>query len=197
AGSPSRILVAVEASNEAQKHVLAKKLFRYYGEDLTGRCFALWGLAFKPNTDDMREAPSRVLIRQLVERGASLRMHDPIAMEETRRVLALDFADHPDWLARVEYADTPDDALIGADALVIVTEWKTFRSPDFELIKSTLRDPLIVDGRNLYDPATVAGYGLQYVPIGRPIARPSAGPAAWPSIEPPRLASAAAALQVS
>ncbi len=172
AGSGSRILAAVEASNDAQKHVLARKLVKEYGEDLKSRCFAIWGLAFKPNTDDMREAPSRVLIRELLERGARLRVHDPVAMEETQRVLKLDFADHPDWLSRVEYTDTPNSALEGADALVIVTEWKAFRSPDFEFIRNTLRDPLIVDGRNLYDPATVASYGLRYIPIGRPIVTP-------------------------
>jgi UDPglucose 6-dehydrogenase len=173
-GSPSRILVAVEASNEAQKHVLAKKLVKHYGESFAGRTFALWGLAFKPNTDDMREAPSRVLIRELLERGARVRAHDPVAMEETQRVLQLDFADHPEWLDRVDYVETPNAALEGADALVIVTEWKAFRSPDFELIKSTLRDPLIIDGRNLYDPAVVAGHGLKYVPIGRPVLQPAA-----------------------
>jgi UDPglucose 6-dehydrogenase len=168
AGCPSRILDAVESVNDQQKHVLAAKIVKHYGEDLSGKKFALWGLAFKPNTDDMREAPARILIRALLARGAAVTAHDPVAMDEARRVLALDMEDHPDWLARMHYAETPEAALGGAQALIIITEWKAFRSPDFELIKAALTDPLIVDGRNLYDPQIVKAHGLRYLPIGRP-----------------------------
>jgi len=168
AGCPSRILNAVESVNDQQKHVLAAKIVKHYGEDLSGKKFALWGLAFKPNTDDMREAPARVLIRALLARGAAVTAHDPVAMDEARRVLALDMADHPDWLTRMHYAETPEAALKGAQALIIITEWKAFRSPDFDVIKGALTDPLIVDGRNLYDPQIVKAHGLRYLPIGRP-----------------------------
>lgn len=122
------ILSAVEAVNERQKHVLGRKVVARFGEDLAGRRFAVWGLAFKPNTDDMREAPSRVLLQELIERGATVAVHDPVAMHEAKRVLALDLGD--DKLARIEFSESPMDALTGAEALVIVTEWKAFRSPD-------------------------------------------------------------------
>ena len=171
AGRPSRILEAVEAANEAQKHVLVDKLVARFGEDFTGLRFALWGLAFKPNTDDMREAPSRVLITQILERGGAITAHDPIAMDEAKRVMAIDHADHPDRIARIAYADTPEGALDDADALVIVTEWKAFRSPDFDAMQSKLKARVIFDGRNLYDPERLANYDLDYVPIGRPIHR--------------------------
>jgi len=169
AGRPLRILQAVEEVNHAQKNVLVEKLTRQFGEDLSGRHFAIWGLAFKPNTDDMREAPSRILIGALLARGASMSVHDPVAMDEARRVLALDCADRPEWLARISYAPTPEGALKGADALLIVTEWKAFRSPDFDAMRAALRAPLIFDGRNLYDPARVAAHGLQYFPLGRSV----------------------------
>ena len=171
-GRPSRILAAVEAANDAQKHVLVDKLVARFGEDLSGRRFALWGLAFKPNTDDMREAPSRVLIRQVLERGAAISAHDPVAMDEARRVLALDFEDHPEWLSRITYAETPEAALEGCEALVIVTEWKAFRSPDFDAMRASLSERVVFDGRNLYDPDLVESFDLAYVPIGRP-ARPA------------------------
>ena len=169
AGRPSRILQAVEEANEAQKHVLVAKITRRFGADLTGRHFALWGLAFKPNTDDMREAPSRVLVGELLARGATVCAHDPVAMDEARRVFALDFASQPDMEARIRYAATPEAALVGADALVIATEWKAFRSPDFEMMRASLKQPLVFDGRNLYDPALVAAEGIVYHPIGRPV----------------------------
>ena len=169
AGRPSRILQAVEEANEAQKHVLVAKITRRFGADLTGRHFALWGLAFKPNTDDMREAPSRVLVGELLARGATVCAHDPVAMDEARRVFALDFASQPDMEARIRYAATPEAALLGADALVIATEWKAFRSPDFEMMRASLKQPLVFDGRNLYDPALVAAEGIVYHPIGRPV----------------------------
>ena len=126
-GQPLRILEAVEAANYAQKDVLISKIEQRFGADLTGREFAVWGLAFKPNTDDMREAPSRRLIAALLERGATVRAYDPVAVEEARRVFALDFGTDPDALARLHLVETQDIAVTGADALVIVTEWKEFR----------------------------------------------------------------------
>jgi UDPglucose 6-dehydrogenase len=169
AGRPSRILQAVEDANEAQKHVLVAKVTRQFGADLKGRHFAVWGLAFKPNTDDMREASSRVLVSELLARGATLCAYDPVAMDEARRVFALDFAGQPEVLARITYADNPHDALHGADALIILTEWKAFRSPDFDILRARLRTPIIFDGRNLYDPAQMAEHGLRYLAIGRPV----------------------------
>jgi UDPglucose 6-dehydrogenase len=169
AGAPSRILLAVEEANQAQKRVLGEKVVARFGEDLSHITLALWGLAFKPNTDDMREAPSRVFIAEMLKRGARVVCYDPVAVDEAKRVLALDFADHPAWLARLSYAASAEDALDGANALVIITEWKTFRSPDFDLIAERLKDRVIVDGRNLYDPAQVRARGLEYLPIGRPL----------------------------
>ena len=154
-----KVLMAVEAANSAQKHVLGRKIKQRLGDDLTGRHFALWGLAFKPNTDDMREAPSLELLTDLLAGGATVTAYDPAAMHEAQRVMGNE--------PRVRYALSPNEALEGADALVIVTEWKEFRSPDFELIKERLKQPLIVDGRNLYDPALVRGMGFDYLAIGR------------------------------
>jgi UDPglucose 6-dehydrogenase len=132
---------------------------RRFGDDLAGRRFAIWGLAFKPNTDDMREASSRVLIDELLRRGASVTVYDPVAMPEARRL----FGAEP----RIAYADSPNKALDGADALAIVTEWKEFRSPDFAHIRATLKTPVIFDGRNLYDPQRVRDSDIDYQPIGR------------------------------
>ncbi len=154
-----KVLAAVEAANDAQKHVLGRKIKQRLGEDLSGRHVAVWGLAFKPNTDDMREAPSLALIADLLAAGATVTAYDPVAMPEARRVLG----DEP----RIRYADSPNAALLDADALCIVTEWKEFRSPDFDLIKERLKQPLIVDGRNLYDPAFVRDQGIDYLAIGR------------------------------
>lgn len=159
AGLDLKVLTAVEAANDAQKHVLGDKIKRQLGSDLKGRHFAVWGLAFKPNTDDMREAPSLELLADLLAAGATATAYDPVAMHEAQRVLG----DEP----RVRYAQSPNEALEGADALIIVTEWKEFRSPDFDLIKAKLKQPLIVDGRNLYDPAWVRSQGFDYLPIGR------------------------------
>jgi UDPglucose 6-dehydrogenase len=158
-GRPLHVLSAVEAANDAQKHVLAEKVVSRFGDDLRGRCFALWGLSFKPNTDDMREAPSRVVIDDLVARGATVRVYDPVAMHEAQRV----FGDLPGLL----YADSMMHALEGADALVIVTEWKEFRSPDFDAIKAALKQPVIIDGRNMYPPALPRASGIEYHSIGR------------------------------
>ena len=157
AGQELQLLTAVEAANEAQKRVLPEKIVKRFGADLSGRRFALWGLAFKPNTDDMREAPSLVLIEDLLARGAAVCAFDPVAMSEARRLLG----------DRVDFADTPLSALAGADALLVVTEWKEFRSPDFAAIKSRLKQPVIFDGRNLYDPVHLAGAGIEYHAIGR------------------------------
>jgi UDPglucose 6-dehydrogenase len=161
------ILRAVEAVNDRQKLVLGRKVVQRFGDDLTGMKFAVWGLAFKPNTDDMREAPSRVLLKELIERGASVAVHDPVAMEEAQRVLALDLSEAQ--LARVEFKKTPMEALDGAEALVIVTEWKAFRSPDFEQIKARLKHPVIIDGRNLFEPPLMTGLGIEYHGIGRSV----------------------------
>ncbi|CAB3973847.1 MULTISPECIES: UDP-glucose/GDP-mannose dehydrogenase family protein [Burkholderia] len=171
-GQPLRILEAVEAANHAQKDVLIGKIEQRFGADLTGREFAVWGLAFKPNTDDMREAPSRRLIAALLARGATVRAYDPVAIEEARRVFALDFGNDADALARLHLVDTQDVAVKGADALVIVTEWKEFRSPDFTRLKAELKVPVIFDGRNLYEPDAMAELGIDYYAIGRPYVDP-------------------------
>ena len=159
-GLPLRVIGAVEAANDAQKRRLADKIIARFGADLTGRCFALWGLAFKPNTDDMREAPSLALIDALLARGATVAAYDPVARDEAARVLA--------GRPGIRFADSMQDALNGADALAIVTEWKEFRSPDFADLKARLTTPAIFDGRNMYDPASVREAGLEYYAIGRP-----------------------------
>jgi len=166
------ILRAVEAVNDRQKQVLGRKVVQRFGEDLAGKRFAVWGLAFKPNTDDMREAPSRVLLAELLKRGASVAVYDPVAMEEARRVLALDFGQNAlgeQALARIDFKAAPMDALDGAEALLIVTEWKAFRSPDFDQIKARLKQPVIIDGRNLYEPSLMTGFGIEYHGIGRSV----------------------------
>ena len=159
AGQTLQVLAAVEAANDQQKRVLSRKIMQRFGEDLAGRRFALWGLAFKPDTDDMREAPSRIVVADLLQRGAEVVVHDPVAMPEAQRI----FGD----TAGLTYADSPLDAVEGADALVIVTEWKAFRSPDFERIRKMLKQPVIFDGRNLFDPARLREAGIEYFPIGR------------------------------
>jgi len=159
AGMNLLILEAVERANAAQKQVLPAKILKRFGADLKDLNFALWGLAFKPNTDDMREAPSRVLVAELLAHGASVTAYDPVAMDEARQIYKGE--------SRVRFADSPMAALEGADALAIVTEWKEFRSPDFQRVKQALRTPAIFDGRNLYDPAEVRQNGLEYYPIGR------------------------------
>lgn len=158
-GAPLRVLDAVEEANEAQKRVLIDKLEHRFGSDLRGRHFALWGLAFKPNTDDMREAPSRVMLEALWAMGATVAAYDPAAIEETTRI----YGERAD----LTLAASAMEALDGADALLIVTEWKAFRSPNFETMKSRLKAPVIFDGRNLYDPAPLREQGFEYYPIGR------------------------------
>lgn len=164
-GQRLNVLQAVEDVNQAQKSVLVRRIVARYGEDLSGKTFALWGLAFKPNTDDMRAAPSRVIVRELVRRGARVRANDPVAMDEARRSLGFDLA--PGLLARVSFHANPIDALEASDALVIATEWKAYRSPDFALMKNMLANGVIFDGRNLYDPTVVREAGLDYVGVGR------------------------------
>jgi len=159
AGTQLHVMGAVERANAAQKQVLGEKILKRFGADLKGLNFALWGLAFKPNTDDMREAPSLVLVADLLDHGAKVTAYDPVAMDEARKI----FKSEP----RVRFADSPMAALEGADALAIITEWKEFRSPNFQRVKEALRSPAIFDGRNLYEPAEVRQYGLEYYPIGR------------------------------
>ncbi|SDD99830.1 UDP-glucose dehydrogenase family protein [Paraburkholderia lycopersici] len=172
-GQNLRVLEAVEEVNHGQKEVLVKKIVGACGEDLGGKRFAVWGLAFKPNTDDMREAPSRRLIADLLARGATVVAWDPVAAEEARRVFALDLAHVPEQHARLTFASSQDDALTGADALVIVTEWTAFKAPDFAHLKKVLKAPRIFDGRNLYEPDAMAELGIDYHSIGRPHVTPA------------------------
>ena len=159
-GFVPEVLEAVERRNDAQREVLAERIVAHYGGQLQGKTIAVWGLAFKPETDDMREAPSRNLLAALWAAGAQVRAHDPVAMDEARRI----FGERAD----LAFCDSPMAALEGADALAIVTEWKQFRVPDFNRIAQALRDRIVFDGRNLYDPAVVARHGLAYESIGRP-----------------------------
>jgi UDPglucose 6-dehydrogenase len=158
-GHEARVLAAVETVNDNQKRVLFQKISRFFGGKLKGRTIALWGLAFKPNTDDLREAPSRVLMEALWEAGAKVHAYDPVAMDETRRIYGV----RPD----LELCASAVAALDGADALAICTEWQEFRSPDFALFKSALKQPVVFDGRNLYEPALMAQQGIRYFAIGR------------------------------
>jgi UDPglucose 6-dehydrogenase len=166
-GEPLQILRAVESVNDTQKLVLAQKIVTRFGSDLTGRTFGVWGLAFKPNTDDMREAPSRTLIAELLARGAHVRAYDPVASEEAERVLALDLEAQPDQRARLSFSADAMDAASGADAVVVVTEWKVFKAPDFDTLKTRLKAPIVFDGRNLYDPPALQELGIEYHAVGR------------------------------
>jgi UDPglucose 6-dehydrogenase len=165
-GQRLQVLEAVHAVNDAQKLVLVGKIVRHFGEDLRGRRFAIWGLAFKPGTDDMREAPSRIVIQALLRRGAEVVAHDPVAIAEARKALASDLDGQPDQAVRLRFAGHALQAADNADALVILTDWKTFKHPDFDALKTTLRQPLIFDGRNLYDPA-IRDRGFDYRAVGR------------------------------
>ncbi|MFP8871294.1 MAG: nucleotide sugar dehydrogenase, partial [Myxococcota bacterium] len=153
-----RILSAVEAVNESQKRRLFELVHQHFDGDLAGRHFAIWGLAFKPNTDDMREAPAVVVIEALLEAGATVTAADPEAIEECKNHHLGD---------RIQYADLPMDALKDADALLIVTEWNEFRRPDFDAVKSLLKEPVIFDGRNIYPRQTLLDLGFSYYGIGR------------------------------
>ncbi|MEJ1354040.1 MAG: UDP-glucose/GDP-mannose dehydrogenase family protein [Candidatus Sedimenticola sp. (ex Thyasira tokunagai)] len=158
-GFDAKLLQAVAEVNDNQKHILVGKIDHHYGGELKGKIFALWGLAFKPNTDDMREAPSRVVMESLWARGAKVQVFDPEAMDECRRI----YGERSDLV----YVTSPEEAVAGADALVVVTEWKLFRSPDFERIKRDINRAVIFDGRNLYDPAHMKDLGFTYYGIGR------------------------------
>jgi UDPglucose 6-dehydrogenase len=151
------LLKAVEHINERQKRLLVEKVTRHFGADLSGHVFAVWGLAFKPRTDDMRDAPSIVVIEALLQAGARVQVFDPVAMGEARKI----FGD------RVHYAKRNYDALEGASALLILTEWNEFRRPDFERIRQLLKDPIILDGRNIYEPEDIRKRGFIYYSIGR------------------------------
>ena len=158
-GLPLRVLHAVEEVNDAQKNILLQKIIKRFGENLKGKHFALWGLAFKPGTDDMREATSRVVMEGLWAIGATVTAFDPVAMKEAKHI----YGDRPD----LNYAESAKDALQDADALIIVTEWKAFKSPDFHDIKARLKQAVIFDGRNLFEPASVTALGIEYHGIGR------------------------------
>jgi UDPglucose 6-dehydrogenase len=163
AGRPLRLMAAVEQANEAQKHVLGGKIKARFGKGgrlaLQGKRIALWGLAFKPNTDDIREAPSLTLIADLIEAGAKVRAYDPVAGEQASRIFAGN--------GNIEIMKSAEETLRGSDALAIVTEWAEFRAPDFAAMKSLLKSAAIFDGRNLYDPAMVRALGFEYFPVGR------------------------------
>jgi len=167
------LLNAVESVNGRQKKVLFDKMQSHFDGNLQGKTIALWGLAFKPNTDDMREAPSRTLIEALWGAGAKVRAYDPVAIEETKRI----YGERPDLV----FVDTSMEALDGADALAIATEWQEFRSPDFERIRQVLKSPVVFDGRNLYDPGIVKAFGLTYYGIGRgdSVRKPDPDAKAW------------------
>jgi len=161
-GVPLRVLSAVEEANERQKRLLVDKVLARFGSDLAGRRFAIWGLAFKPNTDDMREAPALVIIAELLKAGASLAVYDPVAMDEARRLL------QPlPGAGSISFCERAEAALPGADALLIVTEWKEFRTPDFDGIKAVLKQPVIFDGRNLYEPPLMRALGIEHYGVGR------------------------------
>jgi UDPglucose 6-dehydrogenase len=159
-GMQLTIVDAVEKANRTQKQRLLEKVRIRFGEQLDGKHFAIWGLSFKPNTDDMREAPSRVVINGLIARGATISVYDPVAMEEAKKI----FAKEPG----LRFAGSTTAALDGADALIIITEWQEFRSPDFEDLKKRLKSPVVFDGRNLYDPAVMREQGIEYFSVGRP-----------------------------
>jgi UDPglucose 6-dehydrogenase len=165
-GSQMKVVTAVENVNDHQKTLLVSRLIQHFGEDFTGLKFAVWGLAFKPNTDDMREAPSLVIIEELLKRGAQVSAFDPLAAHEGQEALS-DKLQDSDVLKHFNLSETAYEAAEDADALLVVTEWKTFHHPDFELLTETMRQPLILDGRNLYDPQMLQDLGIAYQGIGR------------------------------
>jgi UDPglucose 6-dehydrogenase len=169
-GEPLHVLSAVERANERQKHVLVDRVLQRFGPRLGHLRFALWGLSFKPDTDDVREAPSLVVIRELAARGAHILAHDPEAMERAREALA--------DVGSIEYVPSPLAALEGADALIVMTEWKAYRAPDFARVRTLLRQPVVIDGRNLYEPDTMREHGIEYHPLGRPVVPRSLPPLA-------------------
>ena len=165
-GSQMKVVTAVENVNDQQKTLLVSRLIQHFGQDFRGLKFALWGLAFKPNTDDMREAPSRIIIQELLKRGAQVSAFDPLASKEGSEAVSHDIRS-PEELSRFQLADSAYDATKQADALLVVTEWKTFHHPDFEFLKKCMKQPFILDGRNLYDPQMLEELGFAYQGIGR------------------------------
>ena len=166
-GLPMHVVSATEEVNNQQKRVLIERTRQFLGDDLQGRKIAVWGLAFKPNTDDMREASSRTIVPALLGMGAEVSAFDPVAGHEALEALQLDCADRPQCLTRFSLAESAMQALDGADALLVLTEWKTFHNPDFDAIKAAMRRPLIIDGRNLYNPEMLQTLGITYQGIGR------------------------------
>jgi UDPglucose 6-dehydrogenase len=180
-GQAMHVVSATEYVNERQKMRLVERLVARMGEDLRGRKIAVWGLAFKPNTDDMREAPSRVMIKNLLERGAQVSAYDPVAGHEALAALKLDCAGNEGLLAHLSLAAHEMDALQDADALMILTEWKNFHNPDFQAMKLSMRTPYILDGRNLYNPDALADLGIAYQGVGRrnELVKLLVAPVAW------------------
>lgn len=167
-GQPGRVLAAVDEVNCFQKTILIDKLLNHFKGSINGLNLAFWGLAFKPNTDDMREAPSRAMIKKLLQLGiASIAVYDPVAQKDARHALLDDLIDKPDLFNKIKFVDEPMQALKDVDALLIATEWKVFKSPDFESIKKLMKTPAIFDGRNLYDPKVMADLGISYYGVGR------------------------------
>jgi UDPglucose 6-dehydrogenase len=156
-GLSARMMESVDSVNEAQKHVLFQKIHQHFEGEVKGKTIAIWGVAFKPRTDDIREAPALVLIDSLLKAGAELRVHDPEALANVRDL----------YRDRLVYCDRPYGALEQADALVVVTEWNEFRNPDFEVMRRLMRRPIVFDGRNVFDPARMAALGFAYQGIGR------------------------------
>jgi UDPglucose 6-dehydrogenase len=165
--SPMLIVDATEQVNKRQKNILVDRLLNLFGHDLQNKNIAIWGLSFKPNTDDMREAPSRVIVQRILAMGARVKVYDPVAMTEAKKAFEQDMADTPEWLERLEMVDTDLQACENADALLVVTEWKNFHNPDFTALRHAMRTPLILDGRNLYNPETLLELGIAYQGIGR------------------------------
>ena len=159
-GYDAQLIASVENVNDAQKLVIGEKIVKRFGEDLSGLTFGLWGLAFKPGTDDMREAPAIYIVKELVKRGAKIQAYDPKAMDEAKDYYLKD-------LLNIEYLESKYDVLKNADALILLTEWKEFRSPDFQEIKSQLNHPVIFDGRNQYNAFNLEEKGFEYYQIGK------------------------------
>jgi UDPglucose 6-dehydrogenase len=166
-GLPLQVLDAVQRVNHTQKQVLLDKVWEHFGRNLAGRSFAVWGLAFKPGTDDMREAPSRLVIDALLRAGATVRAHDPVAQEQAARAIAGDLEDRPELMRNLTFVAKPMEAAAHADGLIVLTEWKQYKSPNLRALKDSLRTPLVLDGRNIYEPHAMAAAGLTYLGIGR------------------------------
>jgi len=156
-GAPMGLVEAAETANLRQKKHMVNKIKNHFGTNLSGKVFALWGLSFKPNTDDMREAPSLIIIDELLKAGAKIQAYDPIAMENTRQIIG----------DKINFCETYYQALEGASALVLVTEWNEFKQPDWTEVKRLLKEPIVFDGRNIFDPKQLSDYGIKYFGIGR------------------------------